>query len=227
LLELLLVDTLRSELAKNEIVLHGDWREVLRSFAVAIRESLVQTGEFYDYVRMSAAIGLLTMAWVEQVAETLIDAGFDEQTAGHAVGFVAELTYVSARDAVLVARYGEHPQIRNCDHCSSASRRRSCRSCADGWPGRTPAAASSSHSTSTSSSRPRTATRPVDGGSGGYGVGIPDRSPHPALRHSGGPVRPRARTDHLRSHNGQTISSPSPSTALRRHRSGGPSGSGR
>ena len=111
LLELLLVDTLRSEFDKNEIVLHGDWREVLRSFAVAIRESLVRTGEFYDYVRMSAAIGLLTMAWVERVAEALIEAGFDEQTAGHAVGFVSELTYVSARDSVLVAKYGEHPQI--------------------------------------------------------------------------------------------------------------------
>lgn len=111
LLELLLVDTLSSELGKSEIVLHGDWREVLRSFAVAIRESLVRTGEFYDSLHMSAAIGLLTMAWVERVAEAMIDAGFDEQTAGHAVGFVAELTYVSARDAVLVARYGEHPQV--------------------------------------------------------------------------------------------------------------------
>lgn len=110
LLELLLMDTLRSELGKCEIVLHGEWQEVLRSFTVAIRESLVRTGEFHDTVELPATTGLLTLTWVERVAEVMIDAGFEGRTVELALGLVAELTYASARDAVLAARYGEHPQ---------------------------------------------------------------------------------------------------------------------
>jgi TetR/AcrR family tetracycline transcriptional repressor len=110
LLELLLVDALNSELGKCEIVLHGDWREVLRSFALAIRETMVRTGEFYDYAHLRVATGLLTLAWVERVAEGMIDAGFDERTAAFALTLVSELTYASARDAAIVARHGEHPQ---------------------------------------------------------------------------------------------------------------------
>ena len=112
LLELLLVDALNSELGKCEIVLHGDWREVLRSFAVGIRESMVRTGEFYDYAHLRVATGLLTLAWVERVAEAMLDAGFDERTAAFALTLVSELTYASARDAAIVARHGhgEHPQ---------------------------------------------------------------------------------------------------------------------
>jgi TetR/AcrR family tetracycline transcriptional repressor len=110
LLELLLMDTLSDELGKCEIVLHGDWRVVLRSFAVAIRESLVRTGQFYDYAHLRVAAGLLTLAWVERVAERMIDAGFDERTAAFALTLVSELTYASARDAAIVDRHGEHPQ---------------------------------------------------------------------------------------------------------------------
>jgi AcrR family transcriptional regulator len=109
LLELLLMDTLRVELGTNEIVLHGDWQSVLRSFAVAVRGSLVRTGEFYDNGHLPATTGLLTLTWVERVAEVMIEAGFEERTTGLALGLFAELTYASARDAVLAARHGEHP----------------------------------------------------------------------------------------------------------------------
>ncbi|MFI9776792.1 TetR/AcrR family transcriptional regulator C-terminal domain-containing protein [Streptomyces sp. NPDC051956] len=111
LLELLARDTLQTELGRHEASLEGDWQEVLRTFATAVRASIVQTGALYDYVRMPAAGGLGSLARVEQVAQALIDAGFDERTAGLTIGFVAELTYASARDAVLVERHGDHPQL--------------------------------------------------------------------------------------------------------------------
>ncbi|MFD4948407.1 TetR/AcrR family transcriptional regulator C-terminal domain-containing protein [Streptomyces sp. NPDC058239] len=111
LLELLALDTMQTELGRHEAALDGDWQKVLRTFATAVRASIVQTGVLYDYVRMSAAGGLASLARVEQVARALVEAGFDERTAGLTIGFVGELTYASARDAVLVERHGDHPQL--------------------------------------------------------------------------------------------------------------------
>ncbi|MCV7113435.1 TetR/AcrR family transcriptional regulator C-terminal domain-containing protein [Mycolicibacterium setense] len=89
--------------------LDGDWRDVLRWYARRARNAITELG-VHDAFPMEGAIGLAALGQAEFVLETLVDAGFAVEQAGRAANTVAELALSAARDALLRADRGIHPQ---------------------------------------------------------------------------------------------------------------------
>ncbi|WP_030438000.1 TetR/AcrR family transcriptional regulator C-terminal domain-containing protein [Actinoplanes subtropicus] len=111
LLELVAREALSDELAGFEPPAGASWPEVLRAFARQTRAGMVRTGAHFDHVRLPLGTGVRAMEPAEHLLRTLLDAGFEPSVAGRALSMLAELMYASARDAILIHRLGEHPQI--------------------------------------------------------------------------------------------------------------------
>ncbi|BBH67346.1 TetR family transcriptional regulator [Actinoplanes sp. OR16] len=110
LLELVALDVLHAEVGETSLPEGADWREATRHIARGMRAGMVRTGALFEYVRMPVG-GLSTLAPAERYAETLIAAGFTEEQASRALAFLAEFVFSSARDAIMIARNGVHPQV--------------------------------------------------------------------------------------------------------------------
>jgi TetR/AcrR family tetracycline transcriptional repressor len=110
LLELVALDMLHAEVSLTELPEGADWREASRHLARGMRDGMVRTGALFEYVRMPVG-GLSALAPAERYAEKLMDAGFTVEQASRALGFLAEFVFSSARDAIMIAKYGVHPQV--------------------------------------------------------------------------------------------------------------------
>lgn len=110
LLQLVAVDAFRSELERVRIDPGDDWRQAVRSLAAAMRDSFAATGTLVHHYRFETEDDLRVLEPVETVLRTVLRAGFDPKTAGHAFTFLANLAMSFARDAVLTSRHGHHPQ---------------------------------------------------------------------------------------------------------------------
>lgn len=87
----------------------GDWRDVLRWYAYRARNAITQLG-VHDAFPMEGAIGLAALDQAEFVLHALVDAGFAVEQAGRAANTIAELALSAARDSLLRAGRGMHPQ---------------------------------------------------------------------------------------------------------------------
>ncbi|OLO99567.1 hypothetical protein BVU76_24840 [Mycolicibacterium porcinum] len=87
----------------------GDWRSVLRWYAHRARTAIAQLG-VHDAFPMEGAVGLAALEQAEFVLQTLVDAGFAVAQAGRAANTIAELALSAARDSLLRAGRGIHPQ---------------------------------------------------------------------------------------------------------------------
>ncbi|ORV29419.1 hypothetical protein AWB98_08720 [Mycolicibacterium conceptionense] len=87
----------------------GDWRDVLRWYAYRVRNAIAQLG-VHDAFPMEGAIGLAALDQAEFVLRTLVDAGFAVKQAGRAANTIVELALSAARDSLLRAGRGVHPQ---------------------------------------------------------------------------------------------------------------------
>lgn len=87
----------------------GDWRDVLRWYARRAANAITRLG-VHDAFPMEGAIGLAALEQAEFVLRSLVDAGFAVEQAGRAANTVVELALSAARDALLRAGRGIHPQ---------------------------------------------------------------------------------------------------------------------
>ncbi len=87
----------------------ADWRGAIRSWAYAVRDSLVATGVLTNFYRIGSD-NPAVFEPVETVLERLQAAGFDETTSGRALISVTHLAMSVGRDLVMENRLGEHPQ---------------------------------------------------------------------------------------------------------------------
>ena len=87
----------------------ADWRDALRAWAVAVRDSMVATGILATYFRINSD-NLAIFEPIELVLHSLRDAGFDETTAGRAVIFATHFAMAVGRDMVMQKQLGDHPQ---------------------------------------------------------------------------------------------------------------------
>ena len=108
--ELVAVDAFALELSRIEMPTGGDWRDVLRRYATALRDATVQLGELVTYFRLPAS-GLGALEPVERVLQNLLDAGFSVEDAGHILRLVSELGHAAGREAVFLSRSREHPYV--------------------------------------------------------------------------------------------------------------------
>ncbi|OBI81994.1 TetR/AcrR family transcriptional regulator [Mycobacterium sp. E740] len=108
--ELVAVDVFESELSRVTLPSDGDWRDVLRSYAAALRDAVVKLGVLAPYFRLPAT-GLGALAPVERVLQVLVDSGCTVDEAGRILRLVSELGHAAGREAVLSAEIHTHPNV--------------------------------------------------------------------------------------------------------------------
>jgi len=108
--ELVAVDAFVVELGRMEIPAGGDWRDVLRCYAAALRDAHVSLGVLATYFRLPAS-GLAALEPVEQVLQALVDAGFSVDDAGRILRLVSELGHAAGREAVFSSQSRGHPYV--------------------------------------------------------------------------------------------------------------------
>lgn len=109
LLALMASAVFESEFERVPPPVDGDWRAVLRWYARTVCSAITQLG-IHDAFPVEGAIGLTALGQAEFVLQTLVEEGFEVEQAGRAANTVAELALSAARDALLRAGRGIHPQ---------------------------------------------------------------------------------------------------------------------
>jgi AcrR family transcriptional regulator len=97
LLKMVVVDRFQDRLRDVDLASKDDWRTVLHAYAYALRESLVEVGTAATYFELSGVDAPAALEAFERVLQTLVDAGFDLQTAGRAATFACDIAMASAR----------------------------------------------------------------------------------------------------------------------------------
>ncbi|WP_445167757.1 TetR/AcrR family transcriptional regulator C-terminal domain-containing protein [Mycolicibacterium sp. Dal123E01] len=108
--ELVAVDAFVVELGRMEIPTGGDWRDVLRCYAAALRDAHVSLGVLATYFRLPAS-SLAALEPIEQVLQVLVDAGFSVDDAGRILRLVSELGHGAGREAVVSSQTRGHPYV--------------------------------------------------------------------------------------------------------------------
>ncbi|GAB3584681.1 hypothetical protein GCM10027406_31500 [Leifsonia lichenia] len=100
---------LSSELADYTPPESDDWRDWVRSYAQNIHGALIRHSSIVLYVKLPLGSDAAALAPGEAIISKLLDAGFDEDSVGHAVAFISEVVHATAQNEILVSQ-GGHPQ---------------------------------------------------------------------------------------------------------------------
>jgi AcrR family transcriptional regulator len=109
LLTLVVLDLFESELARVQLPVDADWRTVLRAYAVAFRNGVVEVGSVTALTQFRGVSASAALALGERVLEALLAAGFTAEDARRGLTAVSNLAQSSAQGAVLQASTGVHP----------------------------------------------------------------------------------------------------------------------
>jgi TetR/AcrR family transcriptional regulator, tetracycline repressor protein len=96
LLSLVVVDRFETELAGVELPAHGDWQAVLRSYAHAFRDGLVQVGVAIDHTPFRGAGATAALTLAERVLDVMLAAGFGADDARRGLTALASIAQASA-----------------------------------------------------------------------------------------------------------------------------------
>ncbi|MFE4834564.1 TetR/AcrR family transcriptional regulator C-terminal domain-containing protein [Arthrobacter sp. NPDC056691] len=125
LLELLAVDAFSSRFEVAGLPAWSDWKQALRTIAASTKDALVESGSLATYFKLRgpASEGMIRPA--EIVLEKMIEAGFGERDAARALTLAIGVAMSCAKDLVMNAREGGHPQgpelVRALEGVDSAS----------------------------------------------------------------------------------------------------------
>lgn len=104
LLELVALDAFESHMCRLAVPADVDWRDMLRSFAEAVVESLTKVGVLIVHVRFRTPGGLLALSEVERIVQAMVAAGFRPLESGRTLRLVADIAYIAARETVQADR---------------------------------------------------------------------------------------------------------------------------
>ncbi|KUI37333.1 TetR/AcrR family transcriptional regulator [Mycobacterium sp. GA-2829] len=100
LLTLVVVDRFEQELERVELPADGDWRAVLRAYAHAYRDGLVQVGVVAEHTPFRGVGATAVLALAERVLAALLDAGFSPENARRGVTAVANIAQSAAQNVL-------------------------------------------------------------------------------------------------------------------------------
>lgn len=104
LLTLVVVDRFERELERVELPADGDWRTVLRAYAHAYRDGLVQVGtptsSVAEHTPFRGVGATAVLALAERVLAALLDAGFGADDARRGVTAVANIAQSAAQNTL-------------------------------------------------------------------------------------------------------------------------------
>ena len=112
LLTLVVLDRFERELERVELPWDEDWSAVLRAYAVAFRDGLVQVGIpvglATDFTRLRGIGAAAALALADRVLDALLSAGFDPDTARHGLTAASNIAQSAAQSAVAATATGVH-----------------------------------------------------------------------------------------------------------------------
>ena len=112
LIDLVATQTIGEELQGLE--LPEAWDAAIRSWAEATRRAMLREGSMALVIDHLPGAGILTS--IDALLQRLLNAGFDEITAGRAIYCLTGIVFAGARDTLLVERHGEHPTMAEVAH---------------------------------------------------------------------------------------------------------------
>ncbi|MGK2868329.1 MAG: TetR/AcrR family transcriptional regulator [Mycobacterium sp.] len=107
LLSLVVIDRFESELAVIELPTHTDWQSVIRGYARAFRDGLIQVGVSIEHRPLHGAGAAAALGLAEHVIAVLLSAGFAPEDARKGLTAVATIAQ-SAAQAAIDASTGQH-----------------------------------------------------------------------------------------------------------------------
>jgi AcrR family transcriptional regulator len=100
LLTLVVLDRFESALASVELPPHEDWQAVLRAYAYAFRDGLIQVGVAIDHTPLRGVGAAAALALAERVLEALLMAGFGTDDARRGLTALANIAQSAAQNSV-------------------------------------------------------------------------------------------------------------------------------
>lgn len=111
LLELVAIDAFSMNFAQLDLSSATDWKQACLEYAVALHDSLISTGVLVSYFRFQDPGDLSMLGPADFVMQSLYEAGFDDEQVGNAIILIVNVAMSAARDDVMVAVGGTHPQV--------------------------------------------------------------------------------------------------------------------
>lgn len=108
LLTLVISDLFERELTSVELPVDEDWREVLRAYAVAFRDGLIQVGVATDFTRLRGIGAAAALALADRVLHALLTAGFAPDTARYGLTAASNIAQSAAHSSVAQTASGVH-----------------------------------------------------------------------------------------------------------------------
>jgi AcrR family transcriptional regulator len=108
LLTLVVLDRFERELDAVELPVDDDWRKVLRSYAVAFRDGLIQVGIATDFAQLRGISASAALALADRVLDALLTAGFNPDTARHGLTAASNIAQSAAQTVVAQTAAGVH-----------------------------------------------------------------------------------------------------------------------
>lgn len=82
----------------------GDWQECIRAYATALRKAMLANPALFGYIRLTTAATAQRLDQIELLVGALLDAGFDLETARHALQYVHLLVEGEVRERQAAGR---------------------------------------------------------------------------------------------------------------------------
>lgn len=108
LLALVLLDLFERELKRVELPVDGDWRTVLRAYAVAFRDGLIQVGIATDFTRLRGLSAVAALSLADRLLDTLLRAGLDPDGARLALTAASNIAQSAAYSVAAQTASGAH-----------------------------------------------------------------------------------------------------------------------
>ncbi|MGV0719460.1 TetR/AcrR family transcriptional regulator C-terminal domain-containing protein [Mycolicibacterium elephantis] len=108
LLALVLLDLFERELERVELPVDGDWRTVLRAYAVAFRDGLIQVGIATDFTRLRGLSAVAALSLADRLLDTLLRAGLDPDGARLALTAASNIAQSAAHSVAAQTASGAH-----------------------------------------------------------------------------------------------------------------------
>lgn len=108
LLTLVIADLFERELTTVELPDGDDWRAVLRAYAVAFRDGLVQVGAATDFTRLRGIGEAAALALADRVLDALLTAGFTPDVARYGLTAASNIAQSAAHSSAGQTPSGMH-----------------------------------------------------------------------------------------------------------------------
>ncbi len=111
LMELLAADAFAREFARIRIDPGASWEDACRAYAAGMRRALGASGSLALQFRAASDVAVAAVRPAEAVIERMVAGGFNEAAAGRALLLLTTVAGGFARDEVMAAQAGGHPQV--------------------------------------------------------------------------------------------------------------------